>query len=127
DSVLYPVISQLERAGRLAQDDTAEAKLDKLDTLLAQSFTPSEDVALIAEMLLLPNDGRYPTLELAPQQRRQRTLEALRSQIEALAERSPLLMVFEDVHWADPTSLELFELIVERASSLPLLAIVAFR
>ena len=127
DSVLYPVISQLERAARLAHDDTAQAKLDKLDTLLAQSFTPREDVALIAEMLLLPNDGRYPTLELAPQQRRQRTLEALRSQIEALAERSPLLMVFEDVHWADPTSLELFELIVERASSLPLLAIVAFR
>ena len=127
DSVLYPVISQLERAARLAHDDTAQAKLDKLDTLLAQSSTPREDVVLFAEMLSLPNDGRYPTLELAPQQRRQRTLEALRSQIEALAERSPVLMVFEDVHWADPTSLELFELIVERASSVPLLAIVTFR
>ena len=127
DSVLFPVISQLERAARLAHDDTAQAKLDKLDTLLAQSSTPTEDVMLFAEMLSLPNDGRYPTLELPPQQRRQHTLEALRSQIEALAERSPLLMVFEDVHWADPTSLELFELIVERASSLPLLAIVTFR
>ena len=127
DSVLYPVISQLERVARLAHDDTAQAKLDKLDTLLAQSSTPIEDVVLFAEMLSLPNDGRYPTLELAPQQRRQHTLEALRSQIEALAERSPVLMVFEDVHWADPTSLELFELIVERASSLPLLAIVTFR
>jgi len=127
DSVLYPVISQLERAARLAHDDTAQAKLDKLDTLLAQSSTPREDVVLIAEMLSLPNDGRHPTLELAPQQRRQHTLEALRSQIEALAERSPVLMVFEDVHWADPTSLELFELIVERASSFPLLAIVTFR
>ena len=127
DSVLYPVISQLERAARLAHDDTAQAKLDKLDTLLAQSSTPREDVVLFAEMLSLPNDGRHPTLELAPQQRRQRTLEALRSQIEALAERSPVLMVFEDVHWADPTSLELFELIVERASSFPLLAIVTFR
>jgi predicted ATPase len=127
DSVLFPVISHLERAARLAHDDTAQAKLDKLDTLLAQSSTPREDVVLIAEMLSLPNDGRHPTLELAPQQRRQHTLEALRSQIEALAERSPVLMVFEDVHWADPTSLELFELIVERASSLPLLAIVTFR
>jgi class 3 adenylate cyclase len=127
DSVLYPVISQLERVARLAHDDTAQAKLDKLDTLLAQSSTPREDVVLFAEMLSLPNDGRYPTLELTPQQRRQHTLEALRSQIEALAERSPVLIVFEDVHWADPTSLELFELIVERASSFPLLAIVTFR
>ena len=127
DSVLFPVISHLERAARLAHDDTAQAKLDKLDTLLAQSSTPIEDVVLFAEMLSLPNDGRYPTLELAPQQRRQHTLEALRSQIEALAKRSPVLMIFEDVHWADPTSLELFELIVERASSLPLLAIVTFR
>ena len=127
DSVLFPVISHLERAARLAHDDTAQAKLDKLDTLLAQSSTPIEDVVLFAEMLSLPNDGRYPTLELAPQQRRQHTLEALRSQIEALAKRSPVLMIFEDVHWADPTSLELFELIVERALSLPLLAIVTFR
>ena len=71
DSVLFPVISHLERAARLAHDDTAQAKLDKLDTLLAQSSTPIEDVVLFAEMLSLPNDGRYPTLELAPQQRRQ--------------------------------------------------------
>jgi class 3 adenylate cyclase/tetratricopeptide (TPR) repeat protein len=127
DSVLYPVISQLEWAARLVHDDTAQAKLDKLDTLLAQNSTPREDVVLFAEMLSLPNDGRRPTLELTPQQRRQRTLEALRSQFEALAERSPVLMVFEDVHWADPTSLELFELIVERAPSFPLLAIVTFR
>jgi class 3 adenylate cyclase/tetratricopeptide (TPR) repeat protein len=127
DSVLYPVIIQLERAARLAHDDTAQAKLDKLDTLLAQSSTPREDVVLFAEMLSLPNDGRHPTLELAAQERRQHTLEALRSQIEALAERNPVLMVFEDVHWADPTSLEFFELVVERASRLPLLAIVTFR
>ena len=65
DSALYPIISQMERAARFAHDDTAEAKLDKLDTLLAQSFTPRQDAALIAEMLSLPNDGRYPTLELA--------------------------------------------------------------
>jgi class 3 adenylate cyclase/tetratricopeptide (TPR) repeat protein len=127
DSVLYPVISQLARAARLAHDDTPQAKLDKLETLLAQSSTPREDVVLFADMLSLPNDGRHPTLEFTPQQRRQHTLEALRSQIEALAERSPVLMVFEDVHWADPTSLELFELVVERASGFPLLAIVTFR
>ena len=64
---------QMERAAGFAHDDTAQAKLDKLDALLAQSFTPRQDAALFADMLSLPNDGRYPTLDLAPQQRRQRT------------------------------------------------------
>ena len=77
DSALYPIISQMERAAGFAHDDTAQAKLDKLDALLAQSFTPRQDAALLAEMLSLQNDGRYPTLELVPQQRRQKTLEAL--------------------------------------------------
>src|SRR5262249_32447742 len=76
DSALYPIIGQMERAAGLAHDDTLKAKLDKLDALLAQSSTSSEDAALFAEMLSLPNDGRYPTLDLTPQQRRQRTLEA---------------------------------------------------
>ena len=67
----------MERAAGLAHDDTAKAKLDKLDALLAQSFTTSQDAAILSEMLSLPNDGRYPTLELAPQQRRQKTLQAL--------------------------------------------------
>ena len=57
-------------------------------------------------MLSLPNDGRYPALELAPQQRRQKTLEALTAQVVALARSNPVLMIFEDVHWVDPTSLE---------------------
>ena len=64
DSALYPIISQMERAAGFTHDDTAQAKLDKLDALLAQSFTPAEDAALFAEMLSLPNDGRYPALEL---------------------------------------------------------------
>ena len=59
-------------------------------------------------MLSLPNDGRYPALELTPQQRRQKTLEALAAQIETFADKNPVLMIFEDAHWADPTSLELF-------------------
>jgi hypothetical protein len=74
------------------------------DALLAQSFTPHQDAALLAEMLSLPNNGRYPTLELAPQQRRQRTLEALTAQLEALSSTNPVLMIFEDVHWIDPTT-----------------------
>ena len=82
DSALYPIISQMERAAGFARDDAPQAKLDKLDALLAQSSTSAEDAALLAEMLSLPNDGRYPALDLTPQQRRQRTLEALVSQVD---------------------------------------------
>src|SRR6516165_2836829 len=106
DSALYPIIGQMERAAGLARNDSSPAKLDKLDRVLKQTSTSAQDAALFAEMLSLPNDGRYPAVELAPQQRRQRTLEALVSQIEALARSTPVLMVFEDAHWSDPTSLE---------------------
>ena len=82
--------------------------------MLAQTSTSIEDAALFAEMLSLPNDGRYPKLDLTPEQRRQRTLEALVSQMEALARQNPVLMIFEDAHWTDPTSLELFGRIVDR-------------
>ncbi|HWX35736.1 MAG TPA: adenylate/guanylate cyclase domain-containing protein [Steroidobacteraceae bacterium] len=119
DSALYPVIGQMERAARFVHDDTPQAKLDKLDAVLAQTSTRMEDAALFAEMLSLPNDGRYPALELTPEQRRQRTLEALTAQVEALSRQSPLLMIFEDAHWTDPTSLETFGRVVDRVRSLP--------
>ena len=127
DSALYPVIGQMERAARLAYGDTAQVKLDKLDALLAQTSTSKQDAALFAEMLSLPNDGRYPALDLEPQQRRQKTLEALTTQMEALSRQNPLLMIFEDVHWTDPTSLETLGRVVDRVRSLPVLLIVTFR
>ena len=127
DSAFYPIISQMERAAGLAYDHTAQAKLDKLDALLAQTSTSKQDAALFAEMLSLANDGRYPALELTPEQRRQRTLEALVSQMEALTRRNPMLMIFEDAHWTDPTSLETFGRVVDRVRSLPVLLIVTFR
>jgi hypothetical protein len=82
DSPLYPIIGQMGRVGRFVHDDTAQARLDKLDMMLAQTSTSKEDAALCAEMLSLANDGRYPVLELASEQRRQRTLEALVSQVD---------------------------------------------
>jgi class 3 adenylate cyclase/predicted ATPase len=127
DSALYPVIGQVERAAGLARDDTAQAKLDKLDALLAQSSASAQDAALIAEMLSLPNDGRYPALDLTSQQRRQKTLEALTAQMEALARQRPLLMIWEDAHWADPTSLEAFGRAIDRIQSLHVLLLVTFR
>ena len=114
DSAFYPIIGQMERAAGLAHDDTAQAKLDKLDALLAQTSTSKQDAALFAEMLSLPNDGRYPALDLAPQQRRQKTLEALTAQLAGLASQHPVLMIFEDAHWIDPTSLEAFGRTVDR-------------
>ena len=127
DSALYPIISQMQRAAGFAHDDNAQAKYEKLDALLAQSSTPRQDAALLAEMLSLPNDGRYPTLQLAPQQRRQKTLEALTGQLETLSRSKPVLMIFEDVHWIDPTSLEVLGRTVDRLKTLGVLLIVTYR
>jgi predicted ATPase len=127
DSALYPVIGQLERAAGLARDDTPQAKLDKLDAVLAQGSASAQDAALIAEMLSLPNDGRYPALDLTPQQRRQRTMEALTAQLEALTRQKPVLQIFEDAHWSDPTSLEVLGRAVERIRTLRVLLLVTFR
>jgi class 3 adenylate cyclase/predicted ATPase len=127
DSALFPIIVQMERAARFAHDDTLQGKRNKLDALLTQSSTPRQDAAPFSEMLSLPNDRRYPVLELTPQQRRQRTLEALHAQIETFARKSPVLMIFEDVHWADPTSLELFGRGVNRIANLPVLLLITFR
>jgi class 3 adenylate cyclase/tetratricopeptide (TPR) repeat protein len=127
DSALYPIIGRMERAAGFVHDDTPQAKLDKLDAVLAQTATRIEDAALFAEMLLLPHDRRYPALELTPPQRRQKTLEALVLQVVALSRQNPVLMIFEDAHWTDPTSLELFGRIVDRIRNLHLLLIVTFR
>jgi class 3 adenylate cyclase len=127
DSAFYPIISQMERAAGLAHDDTPQRKLDKLDAVLAQSFTPRQDAALFAEMLSLPNDGRYPVLELIPEQRRQRTLDAFAAQLAGLARQQPVLMIVEDAHWVDPTSLEVFGRTVDRIKALRVLLIVTFR
>jgi class 3 adenylate cyclase/predicted ATPase len=127
DSALYPIIGQMERAAGLAHDDTPQARLDKLDAVLAQTGNSVEDAAVFADMLSLPNDGRYPTVDLNPEERRQRTLEALTARLAGLANQRPILMIFEDVHWIDPTSLEALGRIVTRIKALPTLLIVTFR
>ncbi len=127
DSAFHPIISQMERAAGFVHDDTTQAKLDKLDAMLARTSTSTQGAALFAEMLSLPNDGRYPALELTPQQRRQKTLEALTAQLARLAGQQPVLMIFEDAHWTDPTSLEAFGRALDRIKTLPALLIVTFR
>ena len=127
DSAFFPIVSQMERAAAFTHDDTVHSKLDKLDALLARRFTSVQDAALVAEMLSLPNDGRYPILELTPQQRRQKTLEALITQVETLSRSNPVLMIFEDVHWLDPTSLEVLSRTVDRVTTLGMLLIITYR
>ncbi len=126
-SALYPIINQLERAANFAYGDSAAAKLNKLDVLLGKSLTPPTDATLFADLLSLPNDGRYPTIEMSPQQRRQKTLEALINQIVALAELSPVLMIVEDIHWADPTTLEVLGRGIDRIKSVGVLLIMTYR
>ena len=127
DSALHPIIGQMERAAGLARDDPLQAKLDKLDALLAPTSTLIEHAALFAEMLSLPNDGRYPALDLTAPQRRQKTFQALVSQVEALTRQSPVLMIFEDAHWTDPTSLDTIGRTVDRIAGLRALLIVTSR
>ena len=127
DSAFYPIIGQMERAAAITHDDTLPTKLAKLDAVLAQTSTSKQDAALFAEMLSLPNDGRYSALDPDPQRRRQRTLEALNLQMEVLSRSNPVLMIVEDVHWSDPTSLEVFGRAVDRIASHRVLLIVTFR
>jgi class 3 adenylate cyclase/predicted ATPase len=127
DSALYPFIDQLGRASGFARDDPPAAKLEKLEALLARAEPPDEDVALLADLLSLPASERHPLPNLSPLRKKERTLEALIRQLEGLARRQPVVMVFEDAHWTDPTSRELLDLAMERVRTLPVLLIVTFR
>jgi class 3 adenylate cyclase/predicted ATPase len=127
DSPLFPFIDQLGRAAGFARDDPPASKLEKLETLLARTAPPDEDVAFLADLLSLPASDRYPLPNLSPQRKKERTLEALIRQLEGLARQQPVVMVLEDAHWIDPTSRELLDLIVERVRSLPVLLIVTLR
>jgi tetratricopeptide (TPR) repeat protein len=125
DSALYPFIAHLERAAGFARDDTVEEKLGKLRTLLAPAARDDDDIALLTELLSLPSSAA--DLNLSPQRKREMLFEALLSQLEAEARRRPVLMVFEDAHWIDPTSRELLDLTVDRVRHLPVLFAITFR
>jgi class 3 adenylate cyclase/predicted ATPase len=127
NSALFPFIDQLGYAAGFARDDPPAARLDKLQSLLARAAPPDEDMALLADLLSLPAPERCPLPNLSPQRKKERTLEALIRQLEGLAREQPVVMVFEDAHWIDPTSRELLDLTVERVRSLPVLLIVTYR
>jgi class 3 adenylate cyclase/tetratricopeptide (TPR) repeat protein len=128
NSALHPVIAQLERAAGLGADDVPEAKLAKLEVLLRQATDQLEEaLPLIAALLGIPSDDRYPALNLSPQRQKQRTLEALIDQLAGLARARLVLEVYEDVHWIDPSTLELLDMLVERVRSLPALVVLTYR
>jgi len=126
DSVLHPFVVQLGRAARLAPEDPAQTQLDKLEAILAPTRI-AETAPLFASLLSIPTGGRYPPLALSAAQQRRLTLAALLDQLEALARQKPVSMLFEDAHWADPTSLEVLDLTVERVRALPVLVVITFR
>ena len=126
-SALFPFINQLERAAGFKRSDLPQEKLSKLDALLAQSTHDPEHLAVLANLLMLPADDHYQLHQLTPQKRKKKTLAALSAQLDQLAAQQPVLLIFEDVHWIDPTSLELLAATVERAPQLRALVLITAR
>ena len=127
DSALFPFIGQLERAAGFERDDTPTARLDKLQALVAANALAQGDVQSLAELLAVPLDDRYPTVDLTPQRKKEKIFEALLRQAAGLAEHQPVLMICEDLHWADPSTRELLDHIVNRIEHLPALLIATSR
>jgi predicted ATPase len=128
NSVLHPIIEQLERALGSEPDDLPERKLDKLEALLSRATNDVAKVApLFAALLSIPSTMRYPPLTMPAQRQRELTIVALLEQIGGLAAHQPVLIVLEDSQWLDPTSTELFERVIERVQTLPVLLLITFR
>jgi len=129
NSTLYPVIEHMKRVMGWKPDDDPAAKLEKLERALAHQSLPAEEaVPLYAALLSLAlPEGRYPPLELNPQQQREQTLDTLAGWMFEMAERTPVLHVWEDLHWADPTTLELLELYIEQSPTVSMLNVLTYR
>ncbi len=128
NSAFYPIIDNFERALRFARDDTPEQKLDKLEALVVGQYgRPREDLRFIAAMLSIPCEERYGAVAMTPQKFKDETLRALVDTTEAIARKQPTVELFEDIHWADPTTLEVMDLLIHRVRNLPLLVVVTHR
>jgi class 3 adenylate cyclase/tetratricopeptide (TPR) repeat protein len=127
ESALYPMINQLERSAGFERTDAPAERLAKLEAVLGQSPEAREKLALFADLLSLPSDGRYRLPEMSPQKRKDRTLAAFVQQLQSLAAQQPALMILEDAHWIDPTTLELLEMAIEEVARLPVLLVVTHR
>jgi class 3 adenylate cyclase/predicted ATPase len=127
-SPLHPVIEQLERAAGFERHDSQSDKLEKLEALLAHGTQKlNRTVPLVAALLSIPANDRYPLPELTPQRQKELTLEALVDQLDRLSAAQPVLLIYEDVHWIDPTTQELLGLTIERVQHLQVLALITCR
>jgi class 3 adenylate cyclase/predicted ATPase len=127
DSALHPFIAQLQRAASFEREDTPGVRLDKLRALLSPASPPEEDVAILADLLSIATGDGYLPIVLTPQKKKEKSFDALARQLEGLARRHPIMMVFEDAQWIDPSSRELLDRAVERVANLPVLLLITFR
>jgi predicted ATPase/class 3 adenylate cyclase len=127
DSALYPIIAYLEQAADFQRDDLPETRLNKLVALVAPTWSAEYDIALLADLLSLPEAAIYPLPDFTPERKKEKTFEALMRQFASLARQRPVLMIFEDLQWVDPTSRELLDMIIERMERWAMLLTATFR
>lgn len=128
NSAFYPLMVQLERAAQFTREDTPAQQLDKLEALLAQSTEGVAEVApLLAAVLAIPIGDRSAPLRLSPQRQKAKTIEALVDQIVGWSRHQPVVCIVEDVHWCDPTSLEVLDLLVHRVAAARALVVITYR
>ena len=128
NTALYPAITFLRQAAGLASQDSAQAQLQKLEAMARESGIENQDtVSLLADLLSIPGDHRYPPLTVSPETRKELTLEALVHHLQRLADRSPVLFIVEDAHWLDPTTLDLMTRIIDRIRQMRVLLLITFR
>jgi predicted ATPase len=128
NSPFYPIIEHFERALRFEHNRISEEKLDRLEALIVGEYGRShEDARFVAAMLSLPHEARYGAVGMTPQRFKHETLRVVGDIVACVARQSPTVMLLEDAHWADPTTLEAMDLIIARGRNLPLLLVITHR
>lgn len=128
NSAFYPISNNFERALKFARDETVESKLDKLEALIVTYYgRPLADVRFFAAMLSIPCEARYSALPMTPQKHKDETLRSLVDLTDGAARKRPSVLLFEDAHWADPTTLEVLALLIDRVRAMPLLTVLTHR
>jgi len=128
NSAFWPIIDNFERALKFTRDEAADAKLNKLEALIVTQYSqPLVDVRFIASMLSIPCEQRYGPRPMTPQKHKDETLRSLIDVIEAAARQKRSVLLFEDAHWADPTTLEVLDLLIDRVRTMPLLVVLTHR
>lgn len=127
DSPLHPIIVELERSAGFHRGDTPAEKLAKLSRLTERTMASPEDVALLADLLSLPTADGQLSLNPSSQRKKEKMAEAFVRHVAGAARLTPVLVVFEDAHWIDPSSLDALSLMIERLDMLPVLVLVTFR